>query len=294
MYYRRKILLALLDSFGGSVGKIDLQKLLLLFTKFQSKPAFDFVPHRFGCYSFQSRLDMRALKTYKLIDDTPQSWLLTSKDDYTGMLTQSDRDHLNYIKRQYSSYSSDELIKETYLRYPYYATRSELGARLLNDVQWEAINKIRPNKQHTALYTIGYEGVSIEAYFNKLLLNNIRVLCDVRRNPISQKAGFSKSDLRHICEALSIQYIHKPELGIPSDQRQQLNTQQDYNTLFAQYSKNHLPENSQSIFEIYRLVQTNQRVALTCFEASYCQCHRSQVANAVLNLPECEFDLIHI
>jgi hypothetical protein len=45
------------------------------------------------------------------------------------------------------------------------------------------------------IVTIGYEGRSLEAFLNLLLQNSVTLLCDVRRNPLSRKYGFSKSTL---------------------------------------------------------------------------------------------------
>ncbi len=52
MFYRRKIILAMLQIFEGQIDKISLQKLLFLFTKNQSKSEYDFIPYRFGCFSY--------------------------------------------------------------------------------------------------------------------------------------------------------------------------------------------------------------------------------------------------
>ena len=45
------------------------------------------------------------------------------------------------------------------------------------------------------LYTIGYSGFDIESFIDKLLLNEIECLIDVREIPISRKKGFSKNAL---------------------------------------------------------------------------------------------------
>jgi hypothetical protein len=42
MFYRRKIILALLQLFEGELDKIRLQKLLFLFTQRQQKPEYRF------------------------------------------------------------------------------------------------------------------------------------------------------------------------------------------------------------------------------------------------------------
>ena len=45
MFYRRKVLLTLLQLFDNELGKIRLQKLLFLFTQGQTKKEYDFIPY---------------------------------------------------------------------------------------------------------------------------------------------------------------------------------------------------------------------------------------------------------
>ena len=88
------------------------------------------------------------------------------------------------------------------------------------------VSVIKHNKP--TLYTIGYEGISFEQYINKLLTNGVKVLCDVRRNPYSQKYGFLKNGLQEFLGLVGIEYIHIPELGITSSMRTNLNSNIDY------------------------------------------------------------------
>jgi hypothetical protein len=46
-----------------------------------------------------------------------------------------------------------------------------------------------------ALFTIGYQGRTLEDSLNVLLTASVTLLCDVRRNPVSRKPGFSKGVL---------------------------------------------------------------------------------------------------
>ena len=46
MFYRRKLLLSLLEIFGNELEKIRLQKLLFLLTKKQVKQDYEFVPYK--------------------------------------------------------------------------------------------------------------------------------------------------------------------------------------------------------------------------------------------------------
>jgi uncharacterized protein (DUF488 family) len=68
--------------------------------------------------------------------------------------------------------------------------------------------KSRFHNEHKTLFTIGYEGKGIEKFLNSLIKNNIKVLCDVRKNPLSRKFGFSKTKLEHLCKQIEIYYIH--------------------------------------------------------------------------------------
>ncbi|WP_375634695.1 MULTISPECIES: DUF488 family protein [unclassified Bartonella] len=56
-------------------------------------------------------------------------------------------------------------------------------------------------------FTIGYERKSFEDYFNQLIKNNIKLLYDIRKNPISRKYGFSKRQLEKVVNNIDIEYM---------------------------------------------------------------------------------------
>jgi len=128
----------------------------------------------------------------------------------------------------------------------------------------------------------------------RLLKNDVKVLVDVRNTPFSMKFGFSKSQLIKYCTSLGIQYVHFPELGIPSEHRQELNTQSDYEKLFESYRLNYLPKTTQSQIEVLNLLKQHKRIALTCFEADVSKCHRKHLAEAVEKLPGFTYEVKHI
>ena len=51
-------------------------------------------------------------------------------------------------------------------------------------------------KSNMILFTIVYEGKNIEEYVQVLEENMVKVVVDVRRNPVSRKYGFSKTRMR--------------------------------------------------------------------------------------------------
>ncbi|MBC8382674.1 MAG: DUF488 domain-containing protein [Candidatus Cloacimonetes bacterium] len=286
LIYRKRVLLAITQSFGGELSATHFQKLLFLFTERQVKKNYDFVPYRFGCFSFQAMADKSRLMKDGFLEDV-KNWKITSCDmNFASTLNDLDRKELTKFRTKYHNFSTKELIREIYLTYPYYAINSEIAEKYLDVKEGEAINKLKPNDVKTSLFTIGYEGRTLEIYLNLLIQNNIKVLCDVRKNPLSMKYGFSKKTLQNACETLNIKYIHLPELGIESRKRQNLKTQCDYDSLFQDYEKTVLHQQIKAITFIIDLLNNYNRVALTCFEYSPRRCHRTRVANAVHSLDE--------
>jgi uncharacterized protein (DUF488 family) len=294
MYYRRKVILALLQTFGGSLGKTQLQKLLLLFTQKQEKQDYHFVPYKYGCYSFQAAADISTMQKYGQVLVTNKGIEKQDSTDYFQLLKEKDRTALRQLHFLHSKKSYADLIIYTYTHFPYFAIHSEIASRYLNS---EGLNKVAQFKSFSSkiiLYTIGYEGISLEQYLNKLIIKDVRALVDVRNNPMSMKYGFTKSQLLKACNSVGIEYFHFPEVGIVSEQRQLLETQADYDILFKKYNKETIPKTVSSQENILNLLIEKERIALTCFEANICQCHRKHLAEAIVRLPKWKYELIHL
>lgn len=281
---RQTALLSLLRVLGGRCTKLDFQKLLFLYCNEQDDEAtYDFVPHRFGAFSFTSYADRRRLTDRGLLAADVADWVLT--EDGREMVPED----IPYLKslgdfaRRWRGLSGDALVAETYRRFPYFATRSEIASRVLGHEQ-DAISRIddaRPAIGPAGLVTIGYEGRSFEAYLNLLSMDGVTVLCDVRRNPLSRKYGFSKRALESGCNAVGIRYEHLPQLGIASELRRDLRTQADYDALFVTYERDYLPHQREALATIRDWITAGERVALTCYELHPEQCHRHCVAEAL-------------
>ncbi|MDR0603525.1 MAG: DUF488 domain-containing protein [Bacteroidales bacterium] len=298
LYYRRKILLALISIFDGQLTAKSLQKYLFLFTRKQETKSFDFVPYKYGCFSFQANQDIATLKTYGYVDvtDSPNGRYINLKktDNYCAQLDLFDRQYLYDTKSEFGDLSQTELIKYTYIYYPFYAINSSIAQDLLTAEEYKKIRQQRRTHLESVLFTIGYEDTSLENYINKLIINNISVLCDVRKNAFSYKYGFSKKQLETACTGVGIKYIHIPALGIESQFRKDLRSQKDYDTLFDIYENTVLKSNDEAIKSIVDLLKNNRRVALTCFEKNPVQCHRSRVANRLMCVENKDYILIHL
>lgn len=293
MFYRRKVIMALLQAFGGELEKIRLQKLLFLLTKRQQKAEYDFIPYKYGCYSYSANADLTAMAGKGQIEETASSFKLKDRTDYFKTLKDADRKTLTQVQLLYGKMDSNALMRHTYVNYPFYAINSVAAANILTDQELQSVSQAKPSAINTTLFTLGYEGISLEQYLNKLLINDVKVLVDVRRNPLSMKFGFSKNQLVKYCASLGIEYMHFPEMGINSDQRQELHSQADYDKLFESYKK-HLPKTASTQDLLIELLVKYKRIALTCFEANICQCHRKHLAEALENHPAFTFTVKHI
>lgn len=294
MYYRRKILLALLEAFDNKLDKISLQKLLLLVSKQQQRPDFHFVPYKYGCYSFQATADLQTMAKYSQVVLQGNDWVKTDTEIYMPGIKERDRHAIRYIKETYGNKMRDDLIRITYEKYPELAINSIVAKEMLSADKYRRVVEAKPQSNKTILFTIGYEGVSLEEYINKLIVNDVKVLCDVRKNSFSMKFGFSKSQLQAACNGVGIEFVHIPQLGIDSDKRQELATQADYDRLFAMYNTNVLTQTHDYQDILIDLLFKNKRIALTCFEANICQCHRTHLANAITKHPSFVFQVKHL
>jgi len=294
MYYRRKIVLALLQTFGETMGKTKFQKLLMLFTQMQDKPDYHFVPYKYGCFSFQAMADLSTMQKYQQLTISNTGITKIDSTDYIAALKEGDRKELNKLYLQHKSKDYTDLIKYTYRKYPYFAIHSEIAGRYLTKEEVGKVKQHKPVDTRTVLYTIGYEGITLEEYLNKLIAKDVKVLVDVRNKPMSMKYGFTKSQLLNACTSVGLLYVHFPEVGIVSEQRQDLGKQSDYDKLFERYRKETLPQTITTQQQILLLLKDKNRIALTCFEANICQCHRKHLAEAIIRLPDWNYELIHL
>ena len=290
------MLLALLESLGGDIGATDFQKHLFLFTRlFETDKSFEFLPYRFGCYSFQAVADKRKLVSQGLLVDDKNWRIAKPKLSYLQALLPTDRTRVQAYIDRHGKLTGKRLIRHVYKNYPYFAINSEIAESHLTDSEYANVIAARPKRRRKQMFfTIGYEGQSVESYLNLLIENDIRLLVDVRKNPLSRKYGFSKTALSGLCKKFDIHYVHLPELGIAGELRQNLVNQQDYDRLFEHYDKEVIARNPEWIQHLIGLLSEYKRLAITCFERDHSQCHRDRVLKAVSTRADSDIAFAHL
>jgi len=209
MYYRRKLLLALLEVFNGSLKRTDCEKLLFNFCQTTGKSHYDFFPYQYGPFSFLSYYDKRRLTEMSLLKAVDDFELRTTHS-YLNEITLADRTELLRLKG--SGLRGRSLLLKTYREYPQFASRSKIIDKLFDAEEIKQIRFAWNTDKRPFIYTLGYEGLTIDAFLNKLIANNIIAVVDVRNNPQSMKYGFSKKSFCDYVEKAGMKYVHIPEL----------------------------------------------------------------------------------
>ncbi len=279
-YNRQKLLLFLLEHAGDTLSKMDLQKLLFLYLEETGTNHYAFVPYRFGCYSFLADDDLDLLQKRGWLEQNKKELRLhTSIALLPWAINNSERIAVGgWLKKK--TKRGRTLVREIYRKYPYYAINSAIKEQLLDKKELALVNQagVISGSNKKSIYTIGYEGLHIEDYINKLIRNGIKLLCDVRLNPLSRKYGFSKRNLSTLLPKFGIEYLHMPKLGIESQSRKNLKNKSDYEILFDDYQKN-LPGRQIELTRIMKEFKTHKRIALTCFESESQSCHRHCISD---------------
>ncbi len=128
------------------------------------------------------------------------------------------------------------------------------------------------------LFTIGYEGSTQAEVIGRLKTAGVEVLVDVRAVAASRRAGFSKTLLGQSLKAEGVDYLHLRPLGTPKAGRDAAR-KGDVATMHAIFNAHMQEPDAEAAFQNLRHVAGQKRVALLCFEAEACGCHRAILAD---------------
>jgi len=131
------------------------------------------------------------------------------------------------------------------------------------------------------LYTLGYQGVDVDVYVQKLRAAGVGIVADVRETPWSHKRGFCKNIFSTELSKAGIEYVHVKSAGNPKANRR---TAPDLAECLRRY-RVYLDENPAGVVDLIKVVRTaasrNRTVCLTCFEKDVKDCHRSILVDAM-------------
>lgn len=132
------------------------------------------------------------------------------------------------------------------------------------------------------LYTVGYEGRTVDELLDALVRADVQRLVDVRELPLSRRRGFSKTSLRKALEEVEIEYVHIKPLGNPKPNRERYWSGDVAGG--AQVYRKHLHNGSYAALVELAASLDQDAACLLCFERDHSVCHRDVIVDSLREL----------
>ena len=126
------------------------------------------------------------------------------------------------------------------------------------------------------VYSVGTSNLTIDAFYDKLVDNNIQTLVDVRSYPTSRYSHFKQENLTAFCLNHDIEYLWMGDL---------LGGFQDMP--FKEYIKTE--PFAEGIKKLKEYTDT-RNIVMCCSEKDYKKCHRRYISNELSN----DYNMIHV
>ncbi len=131
------------------------------------------------------------------------------------------------------------------------------------------------------VFSLGYQGLSLENYVETLLASNVGIVLDVREVAWSYNRRYIKSVLQSILSDAGIKYIHLKVCGNPSANRKTAKSVEECLSRYSEYLKNNL-ECLEILLEYVEAASKEGKPAcLTCYEHKPEDCHRKILTDAL-------------
>ncbi|HWH17717.1 MAG TPA: DUF488 domain-containing protein [Allosphingosinicella sp.] len=127
------------------------------------------------------------------------------------------------------------------------------------------------------LFTIGYEGKTLDEFLGELGAAGIELLIDVRAVAASRRPGFSKTALANALAERGIGYLHLRPLGTPAAGREAARRGRVAEMRRIYAGQLETPEAALAMEQALAAAH-ERRSALLCYEADAAGCHRSMLA----------------
>ncbi|QAY76855.1 DUF488 family protein [Sphingosinicella sp. BN140058] len=131
------------------------------------------------------------------------------------------------------------------------------------------------------LFTIGYEGKTVDEFLGELQAAKVDLLIDVRAVAASRRPGFSKTALSNALRERGIDYLHLRPLGTPAAGRQAARAGRTAEMRAIYADQLETPEAEIALVQALAAAEA-QRAALLCFEKDAPVCHRAMLAERMI------------
>ncbi|HHT81373.1 MAG TPA: DUF488 domain-containing protein [Spirochaetales bacterium] len=287
MLHNRKVYLYMVRQARTQISLGKAQLLMFLAMQKSTTKHYHFIPTEEGPFSLVLEDDTIAMLKKGLLTKEnqkgPSEQALTIKAGlYEEKMMPKDEDKqlMDSILDAYQAKNEKELLKTAIAMKPFYGThfKETTISKQDNQTQSKIIEIQKTIKDaKRALYTIGYEKISLDEFMLLLLLHGIQTVIDVRETTTSRRREFSKHPLEQAFNKVGLDYISMPEVGIPSEIRNKILKDGDHQDLLVWYSK-HVPQKSGEYAKQVATAVKAGNTALMCYEKDPKECHRTPFA----------------
>ena len=127
------------------------------------------------------------------------------------------------------------------------------------------------------VFTVGYQGRTLEDFCALIVSHEIAVVVDVRLTPWSRRPGFAKRSLSDALAQAGVDYVHEPTLGNPRDNREAFRSG-DQKTGRAVFLKVMRATGAEALRGVADRI-ASARTALLCVESEDARCHRQVIVD---------------
>ena len=131
------------------------------------------------------------------------------------------------------------------------------------------------------LQTIGYEGCTIDMVVATLREAGTKLLIDVRAVAQSRKPGFSKRQLAAALDEAGIAYVHLQGLGTPKPGRDAVRAGHP-ERMVPIFQAHMTSDRAQAELAQAKGLAVERTACLLCFERDHTTCHRTLVAEIIV------------
>src|SRR4051794_40432889 len=131
------------------------------------------------------------------------------------------------------------------------------------------------------LFTIGYEGKTMDEFLGELEAAGVERVIDVRAVAASRRPGFSKTALANSLRERGVDYLHLRPLGTPAAGREAARKGRtgEMRRIYAEQLET--PEAELALAQALDAA-SERKAALLCFERDAAGCHRSMLAERMV------------
>jgi uncharacterized protein (DUF488 family) len=131
------------------------------------------------------------------------------------------------------------------------------------------------------LFTIGYEGKTMDEFLAEVISAGVERVIDVRAVAASRRPGFSKTALGNALRERGVDYLHLRPLGTPAAGREAARKGRtaEMRLIYAEQLES---DEAALALEQALAAAVERPSALLCFEAEAQGCHRSMLAERMV------------